>query len=118
MGRDRVGVEKQLRDERAQVIERFRSLHGTGRASSELPTVAEAAIEGRVEALFVNSDPWCWERVADESPAIAQLGAEERYSECEQLDAAAVSTLNSAGQVYATSQAVAPDSEVAAIFRY
>ncbi len=110
-------VEKQLRDERAQVIERFRGLDGTGRVSSDLQAVAVAAAQGRVEVLFVKADPWCWERGGDAAP-IVQLGVDERYADCEQVDSAAVATLNSRGQVYATSQLVVPGSEVAAIFRY
>lgn len=47
-----------------------------------------------------------------------ELGADERYAEFEQVDAAAVATLNKGGRVYATSQTVDPDSQVAAIFRY
>ncbi len=111
-------VERRLRDDRAQVIERFRGLHGTGRVSSDLRAVAEAAAEGRVETMFVKADPWCWEQVAGNEPAIVELGADERYAEFEQVDAAAVATLNKGGRVYATSQTVDPDSQIAAIFRY
>lgn len=111
-------VERRLRDDRAQVIERFRGLHGTGRVSSDLAAVAEAADQGRVETLFVKADPWSWEQVAGNDPAIVELGADERYAEFEQVDRAAVASLNNGGRVYATSQTVVPDSPVAAIFRY
>lgn len=111
-------VEQRLRDERAQLIERFHGLHGTGLVSADLPTVAEAADQGRIETLFVTTDPSCWERVAGVSPAIVRLDAGEQYAECEQVDAAAVATLNNGGQVHATSYSVVPDSQVAAIFRY
>ncbi|OFE17064.1 hypothetical protein BA895_17975 [Humibacillus sp. DSM 29435] len=111
-------VERRLRDDRALEIERFRSLHGTGRVSSDLKDVAEAAAEGRVETLFVKADPWCWEQVAGNEPAIVELGADERYAEFDQVDAAAVATLNKGGRVYATSETVDPESQVAAIFRY
>jgi hypothetical protein len=110
-------VEQRLRDERARTIERFRALHGTGRVSSELRTVADAAAQGRVETLFVKADPWCWERIVDSLP-IVQLGADERYTDCEQVDAAAMATLSNGGQVHATSQTVVAGSEIAAIFRY
>lgn len=111
-------VEKQLRDKRAQVIERFRELHGTGRVSSDLQTVIGAATEGRVETLFVKADPWCWESASEDLYPIVQLGADERYADCEQIDSAAIATLHGNGQIYATSQLVVPGSEVAAIFRY
>lgn len=111
-------VEKRLREERSQVIERFHELVGTGRASGDLPVVAEAAAQGRVETLFVKADPWCWEAAAGNEPAIVALGANERYADCEQVDTAAVATLNNSGQVYATSETVVPGSQIAAIFRY
>ncbi len=111
-------IERQLRAQREVVIEQFHQLNGTGRVSSDLHTVSEAAGEGRVETLFVKADPWCWEGVSDDPEPVVKLGADERYAECELVDAAAVATLNNSGQVYATSQTVAPDSEVAAIFRY
>ena len=111
-------VEKRLRAERGQVIERFHELAGTGRASGDLAVVAEAAAQGRVETLFVKADPWCWEQAAGNEPAIVALGTDERYADCEQIDTAAVATLNNSGQVYATSETVVPGSEVAAIFRY
>lgn len=111
-------VERRLREERAKVVDRFHELAGAGRASGELPVVAEAAAQGRVETLFVRTDPWCWEQAADGAPAVVALGADERYLGCEQVDAAAVATLTTRGQVYATSETVVPGSEVAAIFRY
>ncbi|MDN5764825.1 MAG: hypothetical protein L0H96_08225 [Humibacillus sp.] len=111
-------VEQRLRTERGQVIERFHGLRATGRVSSDLGTVAEAATEGRVETLFVQADPWCWEQVAGNEAAIVELGSDERYAEFEQVDRAAVATLNNGGRVYATSQTVVPDSPVAAIFLY
>ncbi len=111
-------IERQLRERRAGVIAQFHGLNGTGRVSSDLATVSQAATEGRVETLFVKADPWCWEGVSDDPEPIVQLGTDKRYADCEQLDAAAVATLSNSGQVFATSQTVAPDSEVAAIFRY
>lgn len=111
-------IEQRLREQRSRVIDRFRELHGTGRVSGDLRTIAQAATEGRVETLFVQADPWCWERVEDATLPIVALGADTRYAECEQVDAAAIATLKNSGHVYATSESVVPDSEVAAIFRY
>ncbi len=111
-------VEKRLRAERQTVIDRFHELHGTGRVASELPTVEEAAEQGRVDTLFMRAHPWCWERVSGDDLAVVRLGKDERYAECEALDKAAVDTLSNGGTVYATSQHVVDDSEVAAIMRY
>lgn len=111
-------VEKKLRDDRAAIIDRYRSLTTTGRVSSDLETVLEAAQQGRVETLFVESDPWCWERAVSDPMPVVELGKDPRFADCEQVDAAAVATLKNRGDVYATSKSVAPDREVAAIFRY
>ena len=111
-------IEQRLRAERSRVIDRFHELHGTGRVSADLQTIGRAAAEGRVDTLFVQADPWCWERVDDATLPIVELGVDTRYAECEQVDAAAVATLNTSGHVYATSESVVTDSEVAAIFRY
>jgi hypothetical protein len=83
-----------------------------------LGAVSQAAAEGRVETLFVKADPWCWEQVAGNDSAIVELGADPRFAECEQVDAAAVATLKAGGRVFASSQTADPDAPVAAIFRY
>jgi hypothetical protein len=111
-------VEQRLRTDRARVIDRFHSLSSTGRVSSDLGAVSQAAAEGRVETLFVKADPWCWEQVAGNDSAIVELGADPRFAECEQVDAAAVATLKAGGRVFASSQTADPDAPVAAIFRY
>ncbi len=111
-------IEQQLIDDRSRLVEQFRELQGTGRASSELDDVQEAAVNGRVDTLFVQADPWCWERVTDDPHAIVLLGEDQRYAECEQIEAAAVATMNNGGLVHATADGADPDSSVSAIFRY
>ncbi len=111
-------VETRLRAERQTVIDRFHELNGTGRGASDLASVQVAAAEGRVDTIFVRAQPWCWERTSGDDLAVVRLGKDERYAECEALDRAAVDTLNNGGNVYATSQQVVEDSEVAAIMRY
>ncbi|XAS74904.1 hypothetical protein V3G39_09480 [Dermatophilaceae bacterium Sec6.4] len=111
-------LEKRLRDERGQVIDRFHESAAMGRASADLPAVVEAAAQGRIETLFVKADPWCWEQAAGNDLPIVALGTEDRYADCEHVDAAAVATLNNSGQVYATSETFIPGWQVAAIFRY
>ncbi len=111
-------VETRLRAERQTLIDRFHDLNGTGRVASSLSSVEVAAAEGRVDTLFMRAHPWCWERVSGDELAVVHLGKDERYAECEALDRAAVDTLSNGGKVYATSQQVVDDSEVAAIMRY
>lgn len=111
-------VEARLRGDRTALIGRFNELAGTGKVATHPPAVLEAAEQGRVDTMFLRAQPWCWERVAGDELAVVHLGTDERYAECELLDAAAAATLANGGQVHATSQEVVEDSEVAAILRY
>lgn len=111
-------IEDRLRAERSRLIEQFRSLHGTGRVSSDRAEIHEAALHGRVETLFVQADPWCWEQAASGPHAIVALGQDDRYAICEQIEAAAVATMGNGGLVHASSAPVDPDSPMSAIFRY
>lgn len=111
-------VEAQLRQDRDALIDRFHQLNGTGKVDCDPSSVREAAEQGRVDTLFLRADPWCWERVSGDELTVVDLDSDERYAECEVLDAAAAATLANGGQVHATSQHVVDDSEVAAILRY
>lgn len=111
-------IEKLLDQQRADLLAVFRQLHGTGRVSSTVGTVRTAATEGRVQTLFLQDSPRSWGQVDGEAPTVIRLGADERYAVREQLDIAAVETLLNRGQIYANSQPLELDSDVAAIFRY
>lgn len=112
-------VEARLRAQRGELIERFHQLHGTGRVSSDLAYISDAAQQGRVDTLFMRADPWCWEEATENVGAdVVRLGVDDRYVVCEQVDTAAADTLANGGFVHATSQEVVPDSPVAAILRY
>jgi hypothetical protein len=47
-------VEPILAEPRRAALERYRALRGTGRTSDDLETVLSAALDGRVESLFLN----------------------------------------------------------------
>lgn len=111
-------VEKRLQERRADVFERFKELDGTGKVSSDLQLVTQAAVEGRVETLFVRADPWAWDRATDELEPVVVLGEDTAYTSAELVDKAAIATLHKGGRVFATAQTVVPDREVAAIFRF
>lgn len=111
-------IERRIRSDRERVIDRFKQLNGTGLVSGDLETVSAAAAEGRVETLFVKADPWCWERVIDDDTPVVELGVDERFADCERVDAAAAAVLKANGRIFATSEIVAPGSEVAGILRY
>jgi hypothetical protein len=111
-------IEGVLDAQRSRALERFGELHGTGRASDDPDQIAEAAIQGRVETLFVAAEPWCWEQMSNRG-AIVQLGADESFARCELLDRAITDTLSHGGQVHAIPAAEVPGGrDVAASFRY
>lgn len=113
-------IDARLRDERAELIAQFRALNGTGRVSSDPELIHEAALQGRVQTLFLQSDPWCWEREAAGPHATVLLGEDEAHAGCERVEATAVATMSSGGLLHATSETVDParDSDMAAILRY
>lgn len=112
-------VEARLRAERTALIERFNELAGTGRVSDDLAVISDAALQGRVDTLFIRSDPWCWERAVDASDTpVVRLGGDDRFAVCEAVDRAAIHTLANGGQVHATSHEVSTTAEVAAILRF
>lgn len=112
-------VEARLRSDRTALIDRFRSLTGSGKVSDDLAVITEAAAQGRVDTLFIRSDPWCWEEVvAPSDTPVVRLGADERFVVCEAVDRAAVDTLANGGTVHATSREVSAEAGVAAILRF
>lgn len=111
-------VETILAGERAVAVARFEERHGTGRASNNPARIEEAAQHGRVEALFLATEPSCWEQLSHDA-TVVQLGADDAFGHCELLDRAAVDTLSGRGHVYAVPAAEVPGGgDVAAIFRY
>ena len=112
-------VETMLTREREEAVERFAQLHGTGRATTDPTKIEDAARHGRVDTLFLATDPWCWDQVAGSTPTVVQLGADEAFGHCELLDRLAAHTLRLGGHVYAMATADVPGhGDVAAVFRY
>lgn len=112
-------VEAIVARERDAAAERFAQLHGTGRASNDLVEIEDAARHGRVETVFLASQPWCWEEISGGGDTVVQLGADEAFRRCELLDRVAVDTLRLGGRVYAVAAADVPGgADIAAVFRY
>lgn len=103
------------------LADRFTALHGTGQASSDSRQVEEAAEHGRVETLFIATEPWEWQRDAGSSPLVvdldaAQSGAAERFVS---LERTAVATLAGRGEIYTVADSTVPGGgQIAATFRY
>ncbi len=111
-------VESTLTDERAVEVARFEELHGTGRAVTDPAKIEEAARHGRVDTLFLATEPWCWEQLGGDSPVV-ELGVDDAFAHCELLDRAAVDALSAGGQVFAVPGAEVPGGgDIAAVLRY
>jgi len=112
-------VAEQQAAAKQHAVERFAQLNGTGLASSDLDEVEAAATAGRVEALLLAADPWCWDQVGAGAPTVVELGRDPAFAQCERLDHAAVGTLLGRGKVYTfTDPPVPGGGQVAAVFRY
>lgn len=100
-------------------VEHFEQEHGTGLATTDEVAIRTAAHDGRIAALFVASEPSCWERAADGGATVIRLGADPDFASCELLDEAALATVLSGGDLYSVSSPSMFDGQsMAATFRY
>ena len=103
---------------RMEATEHYRQIANTARASHKISQVAPAAVQGRVDVLFIQNDVQAWGAYAPE------VGAMHEYDTAlpgsvDMLDFAAAHTLMNGGTVYALDRQMMPNgSSVAAIFRY
>ena len=104
--------------ERHQAVARYRELAGTGRTSNRVTETVSAAIDGRVEVLFVAVGVQAWGNRDEASGQILRHDTPEP-GDFDLLDLAAVRTLVQGGSVYALAPEGMPDeSLLAAILRY
>jgi hypothetical protein len=103
---------------RKSAAARFRHSIGKGKASDDTRDVLLAAVEGRVEALFVNPQRHQW-GVFDEASKQIDVHARFEPGDDDLLELAAVETLRRGGDVYSTEAVdLIRDEPVAALFRY
>ncbi len=96
----------------------FPQVHGTGRASTDLEEVVRAALDGRVNVLFVAMQPEVWARV-DANTRQLEIHAEPKPGDQDLIDLAATQTLLKEGMVYAADPDKVPGhGRVAAIYRW
>jgi hypothetical protein len=103
---------------RQKAAERFGDLSSHGRSSADLTAVVPAAVDGRVDTLFVPRGVRRWGGFDGEARQVEIHGEQTTGSE-DLLDLAAVHTFLNSGTVYAVDPAEIPgQGEVAAVFRY
>jgi hypothetical protein len=99
-------------------VDKFRTLHGTGKASDNISEIAPAAVNGKVDCLLVDTRARQWGAFDPHSNRVELRDAPWPGDE-DLIDLAAVETLHNRGAVFALSADDLPTSSpVAAVFRY
>ena len=97
----------------------FGQANGTRQASSDLPTVVRAALERRIDTLFVAGTEPVWGRVEAGSPPTVDLHDDQRPGDDDLVDLAATETLLAGGAVYTCDAVPSGDgAPTAARFRW
>ncbi len=100
-------------------IKKYYEMAGTGRTLKDLKKVVEAAVNRRVDTLFVALGGIRRWGTYDPETAQAELHAERKPGDEDLLDLAAIQTVLNGGSVYAVDPDQVPDDRhVAAILRY
>lgn len=111
-------VEPYFAQARQDALTRFAELSGTGRAAIGLKEVTVAAIEGRIDTLFVARDAQRWGKVDAENRQV-QIHEQPKPGDEELLDLVAANTLLKDGRVFVLAPEQIPGGQPqAAILRY
>ncbi|RJQ52469.1 MAG: hypothetical protein C4521_10160 [Actinobacteria bacterium] len=104
--------------DRREAADRYNDLSATNKASSRVEEVVLAALEGRVETLFVPTDVEVWGSVDREQRRV-ELHQVRQPVDQDLLDLAATETILHSGSVYGSKAVEVPGGGViAAIYRY
>ncbi|MCO5723252.1 baeRF3 domain-containing protein [Robiginitalea marina] len=98
---------------------RFEEFLGTGRASAQMDRVLRAAVEGKVDTLFIAPEAEAWGTYEEETATLTREEHPDAFSPS-LLNKAVVLTLNQGGRVYVAPEAGLPKGAGAAmaLFRY
>jgi hypothetical protein len=112
-------VRPELERQQQQALARYRELAGVGHTAAGVQSVVPAAVNGRVDTLFVSLEEF---RPGTFDPATNQatVSREENPEAEDLLDLATVQTIRHDGKVYALENAAMPakDAAAAAILRF
>lgn len=107
-----------FRGKKREGFSRFEELNGTGRTGSDLRTIVPAAVEGRVDTLFVAEGVHQWGSFDDASQSL-ELHERRNSGDVDLSDFAAVQTYLKSGVVYSVNRdEIAGIPDCSAIFRY
>jgi hypothetical protein len=99
---------------RHEAVEALKRAEGTGRVSTDVASVVQAALEGRVGTLFLAGDSPAWGRVDGGPPATVEVHDTHRAGDNDLLDLAASETLLAGGTVYTGESVPSEDGSLAA----
>ena len=113
-------VEPYFRQEMETVVEQYRQLAATGKATDSIEEIVTAAFYGRVDKLLLVVDTQVWGIFnPDTGNVVHYQEAQSKEDDLALLDFAAMQTLQKDGNVYALSQMEMPtNSPIAAVLRY
>jgi hypothetical protein len=113
-------VEPYFRQEMETVVEQYRQLAATDKATDSIEEIVTAAFYGRVDKLLLVVDTQVWGIFnPDTGNVVHYQEAQSKEDDLALLDFAAMQTLQKDGNVYALSQMEMPtNSPIAAVLRY
>lgn len=104
-----------------QSREKYQELAGTGKASYQIDDIAPAALDGRIDTLFVVKGTHKWGVINREDNTVI-LHDEKRENDKDLVSKAAVDTILGGGSTYFVDREQLPenveDAEMAAVFRW
>ena len=107
-----------LKEDEKKNAKKYQKLIGTGLASPDLKSIIQAAVQGRVESLFVALDTEKWGKY-NETENRLDIHREKAPGDRDLLDFAALHTFKKGGAVYVYSEEQLPDEgPICAVFRY
>jgi hypothetical protein len=110
-----VSLVKEAESRVSDDLERLEEALGTGRGSSDLPTVVVAAAAGRIETMFVARDEQRWGAGLESGDEVHDV---RHPGDVDLLDAAAVMAWLAGATVHVIDSGRLPGSGAAAIYRY
>ncbi|MDQ3393574.1 MAG: hypothetical protein M3512_05610 [Bacteroidota bacterium] len=116
-------VEPNFNQEKEEIINKYNEFAGTGRTSYDLKNIVNAAVNGRVESIFIAKDACKW-GVYKEDGAELNVEIHEDYQENDDclVSMSAVTTVLNGGKAFLVEKDELPeqsvDADVVAIYRY
>lgn len=101
---------------------KYQQLAGSGKTSRDINEIVTAAVNGRIEALFVAKGANMWGKLKDENGLKTELHETFQDNDNCLIDLSAVNTLLNGGETYLVDREYIPqdgaETPVAALFRY